>query len=229
MNQSKNHNPTFDIVKEAEAIAKKRGFPKGFRVRPKERPSKRVFLNASSLAFQIGLEDSYILSLFSKRRESYENYTIGAKLILNQSIQDLQNQLTKAVDSSTEIERKIAQLQNRVEALDKKLIGHLNISNRDISAKLAIGYVNIVRSIEVVKEILLQTKEDIVTIWTIIDAPPFQDDLRMPIYDAQVIVLRTLENNIHIDFHIVNLSELPNTVGIEQIIPLNAKCIWSRQ
>ena len=227
MNQTENHKPTFDILKEAESIARKKGFPKGFHIRPKERPSKRVFLDRPSTDFQTGLPKSYVLSLFSKTSESFEDYSTSAVLALNQAIQDWQQQLTEASDSGTEIRKHIDRLQNKVEELDEKLTRHLN-PRRDLIALLVTRYVNIVVKIEVVKTVRIRAEEDRVTIWTVIEAPPFQDELRIPIYDAQTEVLRMDEGNIRVDFNLVNVSEIPITASIEQIIPPNARCIWSR-
>ncbi len=75
------------------------------------------------------------------------------------------------------------------------------------------------------KKILIVEDEEGFTIWTIIEAEPFDDSQRKPIYQAQINILRQMEEGIPIDFRILNISEYKQ---IEDIIPSSAKIYWQR-
>ena len=47
-------------------------------------------------------------------------------------------------------------------------------------------YIDMVSEIEIVQQVLIEETVDTINVWTIIDAPPFEDSLRTPIYDAQI-------------------------------------------
>jgi len=94
--------------------------------------------------------------------------------------------------------------------------------------KLCKDYVDIISSIDIVRQILLVEDKDITTIWTIIDAVPFDSSLRTPIYDAQGKIFSVLEEDIALDFYVLNLSELPEKQELESIIPPSAKLVWER-
>lgn len=103
----------------------------------------------------------------------------------------------------------------------------LSVTTTDIDG-LCREYVDEVRNIKAVREILVVEEEEVTTIWTIIKAPPFEDSLREPIYTAQLHVLRSLEQDIPLDFYVLNESELPADEKLSEIIPSNARCIWQR-
>ncbi len=64
--------------------------------------------------------------------------------------------------------------------------------------------------------------------WTIIDAEPFDSTLREPIYDAQVKIYKEMKEDLALDFHVLNLSELHDRQELESILPPSAKLIWQR-
>ena len=91
--------------------------------------------------------------------------------------------------------------------------------------ELCQDYLNIVNTLEIVKQILIAEDEEGFTIWTLIEAEPFDDSQRMPIYQAQINIMRQMEEGIPIDFRILNISEYKQ---IEDIIPSNAEIYWQR-
>ena len=91
--------------------------------------------------------------------------------------------------------------------------------------ELCQDYLNMVNTIEIVKQILIVEDEEGFTIWTIIEAEPFDDSQRKPIYQAQINIFRQIEEGIPIDFRILNISECKQ---IEDIIPSSAKIYWQR-
>lgn len=94
--------------------------------------------------------------------------------------------------------------------------------------QLCQGYVERVRTIGIVRKVLLIETEDIPTIWTIIDALPFEDSLRQPIYEAQLHVLRALEATTRLDFYVLNVSELPEGEQLTHIVPSGGKLLLER-
>lgn len=113
------------------------------------------------------------------------------------------------------------------EELTSKLRELLSIVTTDID-RLCREYVDEVSDISAVREVLVVEEEEVTTIWTIIKAPPFEDSLREPIYAAQLQVLRSLGQDIPLDFYVLNESELPADEKLADIIPLNARSIWRR-
>lgn len=94
--------------------------------------------------------------------------------------------------------------------------------------ELCKGYIDTVKSIDVVRQVLLVEVNDVATIWTIIDAAPFESSLRTPIYNAQVKIYSEMEDDIALDFHVLNLSEFQEKQELKSIIPPSAKLIWER-
>lgn len=90
-------------------------------------------------------------------------------------------------------------------------------------------YLNMVKNIQVVREVLLVETEDISTLYTIIECTPFDDTLREPIYDAQLHILRSIKGNVSIDFYVLNLLELPEYEEKASFIPAYAKLLWKRE
>ena len=85
-----------------------------------------------------------------------------------------------------------------------------------------------VNTIEIVKQILIVEDEEGFTILTLIEAEPFDDSQRKPIYQAQINILRQMEEDIPVDFHILNVSEHLNLEELRDVIPSNAKIFWQR-
>ena len=94
------------------------------------------------------------------------------------------------------------------------------------SDRLCKLYVDDVRRFDVVREVRVHEGEDSIAIWTLISAPPFEDELREPIYDAQINVLLEA-TKANIDFRVVNLEEYP-VEALDGVIPTESKLIWNR-
>ncbi len=80
-----------------------------------------------------------------------------------------------------------------------------------------------------VKEIRLARDEDGATIWTVIEAPPFELLSEEPIYEAELEVLRDSPDDVLVDVRVLNITELPAGEGVEKFLPAEAKLIWHRQ
>lgn len=102
----------------------------------------------------------------------------------------------------------------------------IEVSDDILVNKLVREFVKIVSAINIVKKIFLNEDKNIVMIWTIIDAPPFEDILCDPIYEAELKMLRMLKGSISVDFRLYNINEFHKDISLEQIIPSDAKLVW---
>lgn len=89
-------------------------------------------------------------------------------------------------------------------------------------------YVQQVADLKLVQKIMAVESEDVTTLWTIIQAPPFDDSLREPIYEAQLEILRELRGNMALDFYVLNVSEFHDPDQLPNFLPSNAKLLWRR-
>ena len=72
---------------------------------------------------------------------------------------------------------------------------------------IARAFVAAVRKVPHVQQVLLDDPEQVRHVWTVISAPPFEDQYRMPVYEAE---LEALEQTGYppIDFRLINTQEL---------------------
>ncbi|MDO8689900.1 MAG: hypothetical protein Q7R39_07790 [Dehalococcoidia bacterium] len=99
------------------------------------------------------------------------------------------------------------------------------VSNLDL---LCQGYVKRISGLEMVFKVIAVEDMEVITVWTVIDAPPFEDSLRQPIYQAQLQALREVKGDLALDFYVVNIAELAKPVQLASIIPSDAKVLWQR-
>lgn len=97
-----------------------------------------------------------------------------------------------------------------------------------IATKPLQDYIGRLAGIPSVEKVLLSEHEEGLTVWTIIDAPPFEDSVRAPIYEAELEALRGCPEETMIDLHVLNLSEYAGEGGISAAIPSDARVIWHR-
>ncbi len=90
------------------------------------------------------------------------------------------------------------------------------------------AYIEMVSKIETVKKIFVVETNNGLLCWTIIDAEPFDSTLREPIYDAQVKIYKEMKEDLALDFHVLNLSELQDKQELESVLPPGAKLVWQR-
>jgi FtsZ-binding cell division protein ZapB len=161
------------------------------------------------------------LEIFNKARELpltefYDEITELRQEIdsLSVTVNSLTQELASSRKRTDELSKKVDEIHSRVET--------------NTVAKLCQAYVKIVSNIDMAKKVLVAETMDVATIWTIIDAPPFEDSLRTPIYDAQLRILSTLKEHVPLDFNVLNVSELPKKQEPNDIIPANAKLVWER-
>lgn len=124
--------------------------------------------------------------------------------------------------------QELAFSKRRIDELSEKVDKIYPPVETNTVAKLCEAYLKIVSSIDMAKKVLVAETMDVATIWTIIDAPPFEDSLRTPICDAQLRILSMLKEQISLDFNVLNVSELSENQQPDDIIPVNAKLIWER-
>jgi hypothetical protein len=147
-------------------------------------------------------------------------------------------------DEVTEMRQEIDTLRNRLEFIEqelsssKEIIDELRtevyrrpvIKQTELATvgELCKAYVEMVSTINIVRQVLLVEVKNLTTIWTIIDTTPFEDSLRTPIYEAQIKILSTLKEDIPLDFYVLNVSELSENEKTESTVPANAQLLWER-
>ena len=87
-------------------------------------------------------------------------------------------------------------------------------------------FVDNVRYFPEVRTILLSRLGDSARLWTVIEAPPFEQSIRNRIYAEQLKVLSMTELPV-LDFRVVNLNEY-DTEERELIVPENAQVLYVR-
>lgn len=94
--------------------------------------------------------------------------------------------------------------------------------------KLCNAYIKMVSKIKILKKIYIVTNDTDFQCWTIIDAEPFDSAILKPIYDAQIKIYQEMQEDLALDFHLLNLSELVDRQELESILPPSAKLVWQR-
>lgn len=149
-------------------------------------------------------------------------------------------------DDFTELRRDADLLRAKIEVLSKELVSTKNKVQELYQEVLKLradkktetiaideickSYIEGVKNLDVARKVLLSRSEDenVSIIWTIIDASPFDDSLRFPIYEAQLKILKSLKEDILLDFHVLNLSELLENQNVEDIVPPDTDILWQR-
>ena len=130
------------------------------------------------------------------------------------------------------LHREVASTKNEVQVLSQEVLKLRSDEKTEILAinELCIAYIEEAKSLDVVREVLLSKSEDenVPIIWTIIEAPPFEDSLRIPIYEAQLRILKSLKEDTLLDFHVLNLSELSENQSMEDVVPPEIDILWQR-
>jgi predicted DNA-binding protein len=150
-------------------------------------------------------------------------------------------------DDFTELRRDTDVLRARIEVLSKGLVStekkvqelsqevlRLRLLGKKMEtsavSEVCEAYIEEVKDLHVVREVLLSRCEDddVSVIWTIIEGPPFDDSVRLPIYEAQLKILKSLKEDTLVDFHVLNLSEFPEKQSVENILPPDTDILWQR-
>ncbi|MBI4333838.1 MAG: hypothetical protein HY673_21460 [Chloroflexi bacterium] len=88
-------------------------------------------------------------------------------------------------------------------------------------------YVEKVKTLEYVREVrVVANGAGCPTVWTIIEAPAFEDSWLRPIFEAEKQILRT--RDVPLDFELVNMSEYPDKTGLTDVAPTSARSVWRR-
>lgn len=143
--------------------------------------------------------------------------------------------LTSSIESiwqgwSPDFRQEFSSPKKNIDKLFEEIYGRTVVTQAKpaTNQELHEAYLKMVSTIDIVRQVFLFEAEDITAIWTIIDAPPFEDSVCTPIYDAQLKILRMLKEDMLFDFHVFNISELSDDVKLKHIIPSNANLVWQR-
>lgn len=215
----------FDILEEAEKIHQKQvtGQPRKEFIRLT--PSHLIF----SLRLQRPIDVSEYLplkiwrELLVKTREFPKHEFLDDISELRQEVDTLKlevKSLAKRLESSNLEIVKLSKKVNKESSIRQATTASLD--------KLCNSYVEIVSKIEIVKRIFVVDTRNGLVCWTIIDAEPFDSALCEPIYDAQVKIYQEVKEDLSLDFHVLNLSELHDKQELESVLPSGAKLVWQR-
>lgn len=130
------------------------------------------------------------------------------------------------------LRREMVSTKNKVQELSQEVLRLRSDKKTETVAinELCRAYIEEVKSLDVVRQVLLSKSEDedVSIIWTIIEAPPFEDSLRIRIYEAQLRILKSLKEDTVLDFHVLNLSELSENQSVEDVVPPDIDTLWQR-
>ncbi len=87
-------------------------------------------------------------------------------------------------------------------------------------------FVDTVKQLPWVRIVALQGTAPTARIWTIISAPPFDSNVRRPIYEAQVVAL-AMTTRPEVEFRLVNVQEVEDT--LVDILPEAYQPLYQRE
>ncbi len=87
-------------------------------------------------------------------------------------------------------------------------------------------YVDKLVPFEIVQEILV--KEETRTLWVMIDAPPFNEAARLPLFEVAADIIRADLEEASTEFFVENLLEYSPGTRLSDITSPQAKSIWRR-
>ncbi len=170
----------------------------------------------------------------------YSSTTIWRELLLRtrqfpkHEFRDDISELRQEVDT---LKLEVKSLTKRLESSDLKIIELSKKISKENSIdqattasldNLCNSYVEMISKIDIVKKIYVIDTNGALTCWTVIDAEPFNSTQSEPIYDAQVKIYQEMKEDLALDFHVLNLSELHDRQELESILPPSAKLVWQR-
>ena len=217
---------------------------KGFNILDEVEEIQQKHVNRQPHEESINLIQSHLINAFRIQRSTYVSryspYNIWRELL----IKTRKFPTTEFRDDLSELRHEVDTLKLMVKSLTKtiessnKTIDELSKEIRQkhtISQKgrtsldnLCNTYAEIVSKIEIVQKIYIVDTSNGLLCWTILDAEPFDSTLLEPIYDTQVKIYREIKEDLELDFHVLNLSELHDKQELESILPPSAKLVWQR-
>jgi hypothetical protein len=88
-------------------------------------------------------------------------------------------------------------------------------------------YAALVRALPQTRQVLLEATHEGPRIWTVIDAEPFNGDLRMPVFAAELEALDRFPGVV-VDFRLVNVAEYEDS-PMAEVLPSDAEVLWRRE
>ena len=206
------------LLQEIERFLQKK---RGEKLEPLREWISREQLASSRSTYSYNVLIQYWLEVFNQVRHLPHFEFRGEVAELRQELGALRVAVDAVKQESESLRRKIKKISEEVSGICSP------VQMRTI-ASLCQAYIEMVSSINIVQRVWLVEAPDVTTIWTIIDAPPFEDLLRTPIYDAQLQILRMMKAPVPLDFDILNIRELPKNQKLDDIIPASARLLWER-
>ena len=215
----------FDILEEAERIrSQKRTLP--HRKESIDSIESRL-ISALRMQWHTSAPKYFASDIWRELLEKTRNYP---KPEFRDEISELRQEVDTLKLMFKSLTKNIESSNKTIDDLSREIRQeHAVLQTASTSLKnLCNAYVEIVSNIEIVKNIYIVDNIHGLSCWTIIDAEPFDSELRAPIYDAQLKIYQDMKEGIALDFHVLNLSELHDRQELESILPPSAKLVWQR-
>jgi len=215
----------FDILEEADEIRQKQ-----LSIQPNKESTDLI---QSHLIYTLRIQSHGEISKYFASNV-WRDLLIKTRKYPKHEFRDDISELRQEVDT---LKLEVKSLTKRLESYNLEIIELSKKINKESSTcqattasidKLCNSYIEIVSKIEIVKRIFVVETRNSWVCWTIIDAEPFDSIQREPIYEAQVKIYREKEDDLVLDFHVLNLSELHDKQELESILPPSAKLVWQR-
>ncbi len=217
---------------------------KGFDILEAAEEIQQKHLNRQPHKKSIDLAQSHLINAFRIQRSTYVSpysaYNIWRELLMetrkftkSEFLDDI-SELRQEIDTLKLIVKSftktLASSNKTIEELSKEFHQKQTIRQKVETSldKLCNAYIEMVSKIEIVKKIYIVDTSNGLLCWTIVDAEPFDSTLLEPIYDAQVKIYKEIKEDLVLDFHVLNLSELHDRQELESILPPSAKLVWQR-
>ena len=142
------------------------------------------------------------------------------------------SELRQEVDTLKVMVRSLAKTLESSKLIIGKLSGQVHdedpirLKEQTHLDELCNTYIKMVSKAKVLKSIYIVANDRDFQCWTIIDAEPFDSAILKPIYDAQIKIYQEMQEDLALDFHVLNLSELVDRQELESILPPSAKLVW---
>ena len=215
----------FDVLEAAEEIRNKKLAPKYH-----EEPIdliKSQLISALRAQWHTGVPKYFAYDIWRELLVKTRNYP---KREFRDDISELRQEVDTLKLMVKSLTKTIESSNKTIDELSKEIHQEYSVCQTFSTSldSLCNAYVEIVSKIEIVKKIYVVDNSNCLLCWTIIDAEPFDSELRAPIYDAQVKIYQEMKEDMALDFHVLNLSELHDRQELESILPPSAKLVWQR-
>jgi len=96
----------------------------------------------------------------------------------------------------------------------------------DPPIEAAHAFVDGVRTVPPVQQILIEESRVPARIWTVISAPPFEDSYRVPVYEAEMAIHQQATYPL-VEFRLINMQEIGQE--LTNVLPASHRILFERE